>query len=60
MRPTLDFSPLYRSSIGFDRMLDALQAASRVETPDNWPPYDIVKTGEDDYRLSVAVTGFSA
>jgi len=60
MRPTLDFSPLYRSSIGFDRMLDALQAASRVETPDNWPPYDIVKTGEDDYRLSIAVAGFSA
>jgi molecular chaperone IbpA len=35
-------TPLFRSSIGFDRMLSALDAASRVETIDNWPPYDIV------------------
>ncbi|AGB45196.1 molecular chaperone (small heat shock protein) [Mesorhizobium australicum WSM2073] len=59
MRTTLDFSPLFRSSIGFDRMLNALEAASRVETIDNWPPYDIVKTGEDDYRITMAVAGFS-
>ncbi|NLS06225.1 Hsp20 family protein [Rhizobium sp. P32RR-XVIII] len=56
---TFDFSPLFRSSIGFDRMLDALEAASRIETGDNWPPYDIVKTGEDDYRIAMAVAGFS-
>ena len=59
MRTTFDFSPLYRSSIGFDRMLDALEAASRVETVDNWPPYDIAKTGEDDYRIDMAVAGFA-
>ena len=59
MRTNLDFSPLFRSSIGFDRMLNALEAASRVETVDNWPPYDIVKTGEDDYRIAMAVAGFS-
>ena len=59
MRTTFDFSPLFRSSIGFDRMLNALEAASRVETIDNWPPYDIVKTGEDDYRITMAVAGFS-
>jgi molecular chaperone IbpA len=59
MRTNLDFSPLFRSSIGFDRMLNALEAASRVETIDNWPPYDIVKTGEDDYRIAMAVAGFS-
>jgi molecular chaperone IbpA len=40
-------------------MLDALEAASRVETLDNWPPYDIVKTGEDDYRIDMAVAGFA-
>jgi molecular chaperone IbpA len=40
-------------------MLNALEAASRVETIDNWPPYDIVKTGEDDYRIAMAVAGFS-
>jgi len=59
MRTTFDFSPLFRSSIGFDRMLNALEAASRVETIDNWPPYDIAKTGEDDYRITMAVAGFS-
>jgi molecular chaperone IbpA len=59
MRTTFDFSPLFRSSVGFDRMLDALEAASRVEYFDNWPPYDIAKTGEDDYRITMAVAGFS-
>lgn len=59
MSTTFDFTPLFRSSIGFDRMLNALQAANRVESIDNWPPYDIEKTGEDDYRVSLAVAGFS-
>ncbi|PDS80369.1 MULTISPECIES: Hsp20 family protein [Rhizobium] len=59
MRTNLDFSPLFRSSVGFERMLNALDAASRAETIDNWPPYDIVKTGEDDYRIAMAVAGFS-
>ncbi|MBZ9662000.1 Hsp20 family protein [Mesorhizobium sp. ESP-6-4] len=59
MRTTFDFSPLFRSSIGFDRMLNALETASRIETVDNWPPYDIAKTSEDDYRINMAVAGFS-
>lgn len=59
MSTTFDFSPLFRSSIGFDRMLNALEAASRVESIDNWPPYDIVKTDEDDYRITMAVAGFA-
>ena len=59
MRTNLDFSPLFRSSIGFDRMLNALEAASRAETIDSWPPYDIVKTGENDYRIVMAVAGLS-
>ncbi|SDO92839.1 molecular chaperone IbpA [Lutimaribacter pacificus] len=59
MATTLDFAPLFRSSVGFDRMLDALETARRVETLDNWPPYDIVKTGEDDYRIDMAVAGFA-
>ena len=57
MRTTFDFAPLFRSSIGFDRMLDALETASRVTSVDNWPPYDIVKTGQDDYHISVSVAG---
>ncbi|MDG4876331.1 Hsp20 family protein [Mesorhizobium sp. WSM4935] len=59
MRTTLDFTPLFRSSIGFERMLSALEAASRGETIDSWPPYDIAKLGEDDYRITMAVAGFS-
>lgn len=59
MRTNLDFSPLFRSSIGFDRMFEALEAASRAETSDSWPPYDIVKAGENDYRIVMAVAGFS-
>lgn len=59
MRTTFDFTPLFRSSIGFDRMLNALETANRVETIDNWPPYDIAKTDEDDYRITMAVAGFS-
>ncbi len=59
MRTNLDFSPLFRSSIGFDRLLNALEAASHAEAVDNWPPYDIVKTDEDDYRIVMAVAGFS-
>ena len=59
MRTTFDFSPLFRSTIGFDRLVNALEADSRVESIDNWPPYDIAKTGEDDYRITMAVAGFS-
>ncbi|EJC84057.1 molecular chaperone (small heat shock protein) [Rhizobium leguminosarum bv. trifolii WSM2297] len=59
MRTNLDFSPLFRSSIGFERMLNALEPASRIETRDNWPAYDIVKTGDDAYRVTMAVAGFS-
>ena len=59
MRTTFDLTPLFLSSIGFDRMLNALEAASRVESIDNWPPYDITKLGEDDYRITMAVAGFS-
>lgn len=59
MRTNFDFAPLYRSSVGFDRVFDLLENAARGQTPDNWPPYDIAKTGEDAYRISMAVAGFS-
>jgi molecular chaperone IbpA len=54
-----DFSPLYRSTVGFDRVFDMLDSASRGETLNNWPPYNIEKTGEDQYRITMAVAGFS-
>ena len=58
MRTTLDFSPFYRSSIGFDRIFNLLENASPPQNADNWPPYDIAKLGEDTYRIVLAVAGF--
>lgn len=58
MRTVLDFSPLHRSSIGFDRVFDLLDAAARTQT-DNWPPFDSVKLSEDKYRITMAVAGFA-
>lgn len=52
-----DFSPLFRTAIGFDRLTDALEAARRMDS-EGWPPYDIELTGEDHYRISMAVPGF--
>ena len=52
---TYDFSPLFRSTVGFDRLLDLLDSTAR---PD-WPPYNIEKLGEDRYRISMAVAGFA-
>ena len=57
MRTDLDFAPLYRSSVGFDRVFNLLNKAQHLQAIDTWPPYDIVKTGEDDYRIEMAVAG---
>jgi molecular chaperone IbpA len=59
MRTAYDFSPLFRSSVGFDRIFDLLENATRVQAMDNWPPYHIEKVGEDQYCISMAVAGFS-
>ena len=59
MRTTMDFSPLFRAGIGFDRVFNLLDQASRVTAADNWPPYDIIKTGDDSYRIVMAVAGFN-
>ncbi|RIK87628.1 MAG: molecular chaperone Hsp20 [Hyphomicrobiales bacterium] len=59
MRTAFDFTPLFRSSVGFDRIVDMLENASRATAVDNWPPYDIARAGEDDYRVTMAVAGFS-
>ncbi|MGA1834713.1 MULTISPECIES: Hsp20 family protein [Rhizobium] len=59
MRTELDFAPLYRSSIGFDRVFNLLSNTQRLNAIDTWPAYDIVKTSEDDYRITMAVAGFS-
>jgi molecular chaperone IbpA len=59
MRTNLNFSPLFRSTIGFDRVFDLLENASRSQSFESWPPYDIVRTSEDSYRITMAVAGFS-
>jgi molecular chaperone IbpA len=55
---TYDFSPLWRSTVGFDRMFDLINN----EVPnvqDTYPPYDIARTGEESYRISLALAGFT-
>jgi hypothetical protein len=54
-----DFSPLFRTAIGFDRLADALESAHRADAG-GYPPYNIELTGEDRYRITMAVAGFSA
>jgi molecular chaperone IbpA len=56
---TFDISPLYRSTVGFDRLFDLLDQTARVEPMTNWPPYNIEKAGDDQYRITMAVAGFS-
>ena len=51
---TFDFAPLSRSSIGFDRVFDLLNNAQMLENS-GYPPYDIVRTGEDSYRIAIAL-----
>lgn len=55
---TYDFSPLYRSAVGFDRMASLLESAARNSQENGWPPYNIETTGENAYRIEIAVAGF--
>jgi molecular chaperone IbpA len=57
---TFDFTPLYRSAVGFDRLASLLESAARTEPASNWPPYNIETTGEDSYRVELAVAGFKS
>ena len=57
---TYDFSPLYRSFVGFDRMADLIDAAAKqTEQGTAYPPYNVAKTGEDTFRIELAVAGFA-
>lgn len=60
MRTVFDFSPYRRSTIGFDRLFDTLENLAQVDgNASNYPPYDIERTGEDAYRITIAVAGFA-
>ena len=57
---TYDFSPLFRSTIGFDRLFDLAEMANRSGEEDNYPPYNIERLAEDRYQIALAVAGFSS
>jgi molecular chaperone IbpA len=61
MRTAFDFSPLYRSTVGFDRLFNMLDGTLGSAEPAqaNWPPYNIERLGEDQYRITMAVAGFT-
>ena len=55
---TLNLDPFWRTSIGFDRLFDLVDQSLRFEPEDHYPPCNIVRTGENTYRISLAVAGF--
>ncbi|MGY4568492.1 MULTISPECIES: Hsp20 family protein [Bradyrhizobium] len=57
---TYDFSPLFRSTIGFDRLFDLAEMTNRSGEEDNFPPYNIERLAEDRYQIALAVAGFSS
>ena len=59
MRSAFDFSPFRRSTVGFDRLFDMLETNDLAETGENYPPFDLVKCGDDEYRIDIAMAGFS-
>ena len=54
----LDLAPLWQSTVGFDRLFNLIDDSLRVTGEDNYPPYNIERTGEDEYRISLALAGF--
>jgi len=59
MRTNTDFSPLYRSFIGFDHLAGLIDQASRADKQSSYPPYNIELLAEDQYRISMAIAGFA-
>lgn len=59
MRTSTDFSPLYRSFIGFDHLAGLIDKASRADKQSSYPPYNVELLAEDKYRITMAVAGFS-
>jgi molecular chaperone IbpA len=56
---TFDPTPLWRSTVGFDRLFDLIDNSRREAGNDNYPPYNIARTGEDTYHVSLALAGFA-
>jgi molecular chaperone IbpA len=60
MRTNFDFAPFRRSTVGFDRLFDLLESGTPAQHADNYPPFDLERRGDDDYRITLAVAGFRA
>ena len=60
MRSAFDFAPFRRSTVGFDRLFDMLENGNAGNGGENYPPFDLIRTGENDYRIELAVAGFKA
>src|SRR3954468_7610174 len=58
MRSAFDFSPYRRSTVGFDRLFDMLENSSVGQAGENYPPFDLIKLGDNDFRIELAVAGF--
>ena len=58
MRSAFDFAPFRRSTIGFDRLFDLLENSTASQGGENYPPFDLVKVGDNQYRIDLAVAGF--
>jgi molecular chaperone IbpA len=58
MRSSFDFAPFRRSSVGFDRLFDMLENSTPGGAGENYPPFDLIKLGDNEYRIELAVAGF--
>jgi molecular chaperone IbpA len=58
MRSAFDFAPFRRSTVGFDRLFDMLENSTVGQAGENYPPFDLIKLGDNDYRIELAVAGF--
>jgi molecular chaperone IbpA len=60
MRSAFDFAPFRRSTVGFDRLFDMLENSNTGQAQENYPPFDLIKLGDNDYRIELAVAGFTS
>ena len=60
MRSAFDFAPYRRSTVGFDRLFDMLENSTLGATQENYPPFDLIKEGDNEYRIELAVAGFKS
>ena len=60
MRTAFDFAPFRRSSVGFDRLFDMMESSAAGQSQENYPPFDLIQLGDNEYRIDLAVAGFKS